>query len=536
MDTLVRNERSIVATYNYCGEDGRLLYQKVRYNPKGFSWRRVSPLAEGGWEYGLGDGPKVPYRLPELLNPANSSRPVFMVEGEKDVETLRGLGLLATSSKDWLPEWSHYLAGRTVVLIPDNDLPGKLIAKRCSSALKGVAGHIFWIELPGLSKGGDVSDWLHHHTREDFSNYIDEQLTRYALHEMGEDGDEGKPRPDGNGDGDRAERLAQVELPKVLAVEELLSQEQAVPNWTVEDMAITPGLAILGGAAKVGKSYFLLNLAVAISTGLPFLGQRKTQAAGVLVMSLESTPARDQGRIRALLEAYGRGSPELLPKDLHLAWRWNALDEQSGGIYQLEKYLETNPQTKVVIIDILEAVRPAKKGGSDAYSNDYAFLNPLRQLAYDKGLLIILSTHTNKGSWENPYDALQSSTGVQGASTLNMVLGKKEGRYYLQFRGNEVPEQRLHLSFEAGLFQEVPDSAEGKDGFSWDDEKEPALGEFAAQVLAALERVGEPVSVPYLLGELNLLPVDRTRLANALHRLVKAGKVERMGRGYYTLA
>jgi putative DNA primase/helicase len=84
---------NIVAIYDYRDEVGKLLYQVTRTTPKGFFQRR--PDGKGGFANGLGDVRRVLYHLPELLK-ADRQQPVFIPEGEKDVDALRGLGLIAT--------------------------------------------------------------------------------------------------------------------------------------------------------------------------------------------------------------------------------------------------------------------------------------------------------------------------------------------------------------------------------------------------------------------------------------------------------
>ena len=115
---------------------------------------------------------RVLYRLPELLA-ADLRELVYVVEGEKDVERLTALGAVATTNPQgagkWRDEYSEFLAGRHVVIIPDND---PIVAKE-SDSLKGqkhamtVARNVFRqaasvrvLELPGLAYKGDVSDWL----------------------------------------------------------------------------------------------------------------------------------------------------------------------------------------------------------------------------------------------------------------------------------------------------------------------------------------------------------------------------------------
>jgi DNA primase len=145
----------IVATYDYTDEDGNLLYQVVRYQPKDFKQRR--PDGCGGWTWKKG-ARQVLFRLPEVLEAAI----VFVVEGEKDVETLRSHGFVATTNAGgakarWLPEFAEALAGREVFLIPDSDRPGLERAARIARSLLGRVTRLVILELEGAK---DVSEWF----------------------------------------------------------------------------------------------------------------------------------------------------------------------------------------------------------------------------------------------------------------------------------------------------------------------------------------------------------------------------------------
>ncbi len=151
----------VVATYDYTDEAGRLLYQVVRYAPKDFRQRR--PNGRGAWLYNLGNVRRVLYRLHELAA-ADGTRPVFVVEGEKDADALHALGLVATTAAmgagKWRPEYSESLRGRRVIILPDNDNPGRQHAETVAKALSGIASSVAILELPDLAPKGDVSDWL----------------------------------------------------------------------------------------------------------------------------------------------------------------------------------------------------------------------------------------------------------------------------------------------------------------------------------------------------------------------------------------
>ncbi len=151
----------IVETYDYTDEQGALLYQAVRFAPKDFRQRRSDGV--GGWIWSLKGTRRVLFHLPQLLA-ASPSEPVYVVEGEKDVLALEHLGLVATTNAGgvgkWRPEFNGALAGRDVVVLPDNDAPGRTHAEQVAGALRAGAQSVRVLALPGLPLKGDVSDWI----------------------------------------------------------------------------------------------------------------------------------------------------------------------------------------------------------------------------------------------------------------------------------------------------------------------------------------------------------------------------------------
>jgi 5S rRNA maturation endonuclease (ribonuclease M5) len=144
-----RVKGEIVAKYHYRDEAGHLLYTTCRVEPgyggkdKSFFQRRRCPETNG-WVNSLGDARRVLYRLPELLHPGNRDKTVYLVAGEKDVESLRTVGLLATTNvcgerAEWLDEYSAALAGRDVVVVQDADDVGRRHVNEVCGSLMGHA-------------------------------------------------------------------------------------------------------------------------------------------------------------------------------------------------------------------------------------------------------------------------------------------------------------------------------------------------------------------------------------------------------------
>lgn len=149
----------VVNTYDYRDEQGELLMQVVRMEPKTFRQRRPDG---DDWNWSVKGVRVVPYRLRDLL--AAPDAVVYLVEGEKDADRLASLGLVATCNAGgagkWRKEHSEFLRGRHVVILPDNDDAGRQHAKNAVKTLRGIAAQVRVIVLPGLPAKGDVSDWL----------------------------------------------------------------------------------------------------------------------------------------------------------------------------------------------------------------------------------------------------------------------------------------------------------------------------------------------------------------------------------------
>src|SRR4051794_21221986 len=162
----------IAAIYDYTDEHGGLLFQAVRYQPKRFKQRR--PDGRGGWAWDLEGVRRVLYRLREVL----TAEEVLVVEGEKDADRLRALGLVASTNPQgagkWRPEYVEFLIGKRVVVLPDNDEAGRKHAGKVAASLRGKAASVKVLELPGLPEKGDASDWLAAgHTADELRRLID---------------------------------------------------------------------------------------------------------------------------------------------------------------------------------------------------------------------------------------------------------------------------------------------------------------------------------------------------------------------------
>lgn len=159
------SQPNIVAEYSYQDETGKELFQVVRLVPKSFRQRHRDPDGEWVWK----KSPRlVLFQLPKVLDAIRRGLPVLIAEGEKDCLALGKRGFTATcnpggavtgnNSKKWLPEYNEMLRRADVVIVPDNDEPGREHAERVASMLCGTSKRVRVVELPQERDGHEVKD------------------------------------------------------------------------------------------------------------------------------------------------------------------------------------------------------------------------------------------------------------------------------------------------------------------------------------------------------------------------------------------
>lgn len=199
---------------------------------------------------------------------------------------------------------------------------------------------------------------------------------------------------------------------------------------------LTPGLFILAGSPKVGKSFLSLQLAYCVSKGEPFLGH-STMQSDVLYMALEDSERRLQDRI---CKIFGYDSES---DNLYLLVKATTIAD--GIIGQLETYIRNKPDTRLIIIDTLAKIR----NGSSTYHNDYQELGGLKEFADANGICILLVHHTVKGKISDPFRAISGSQGIYGTADGAMVLMRSDdGNDYLFVQGRDVPSGTYRVSFD----------------------------------------------------------------------------------------
>lgn len=171
-----KEKLTLVKEYDYLDENGELLFQKLRYvNQWGVkTFRQRRPLSNGDWAYSLGETPKVLYNLPYVIKAKEDGLPIWLVEGEKDADTLTEMGYIATTppggAGKWLDIHTEALAGATIDIVSDNDSVGKAHAIMVWEQLKK-AGCTASIFVSPFSK--DITDHVNAGYSLDELEYMD---------------------------------------------------------------------------------------------------------------------------------------------------------------------------------------------------------------------------------------------------------------------------------------------------------------------------------------------------------------------------
>lgn len=203
-----------------------------------------------------------------------------------------------------------------------------------------------------------------------------------------------------------------------------------------------PGVCIFAGPPKIGKSFFMAQVAYHVATGLPLWDKYPVQQGSVLYLALEDTFSRIQSRIYRMF-----GSEETT--NLHFAV---SIKQMGHGLTeQLEKFVETHPDTKLVIIDTLQRIREA---GSERYSyaSDYEVIQMLKQFADRYGISVVCVHHTRKQPAEDGFCMISGTNGLMGAADGAILMQKaiRTGdEATLDISARDLPDQRLYLKRDA---------------------------------------------------------------------------------------
>lgn len=200
-------------------------------------------------------------------------------------------------------------------------------------------------------------------------------------------------------------------------------------NPPIIDGLLYPGTYLFVGAPKVGKSFFMLQLAYHISTGIS-LWEYPVRKGTVLYLALEESYHRLQERL------YRMFGTDCTP-DLHFSVSAHQLGK--GLDEQLRGFINEHRDTRLIIIDTLQKVRELD-GDAYSYSNDYEIITKLKKLSDSVGICLLLVHHTRKQKADDTFDMISGTNGLLGAADGAFLMRKDKrtsNTAYLEISGRD---------------------------------------------------------------------------------------------------
>lgn len=421
----------LVRSYVYERTNGEPWIIKDRWFPKFFTQRL--PGTEPGDKSGLQGRAPILYRAPQVWRCMTAGDcTVWLVEGEKDVETAERHGLVATCTPGgagtrWLDAYTQFLRrAAEVIIVADQDKmkddgtlgSGQQHAHAARTALKA-AGVKVRIVAPAFGK--DLTD---HFTA-------------------------------GYGADDFVTEPTAFTRPRGMAASELATKTFDPVQWAVECI-LPAGLTIAAGAPKAGKSWLGLDLCLAVASGGRALSAIPVQQGSTLYLAREDTYRRLQSRMALLM-----GGNMDFPKALELIpaeQEWIGGEE---GLANLAEWAEEVGDPRLVVIDTLAKVEPEmgedNRRGGNAYSGNYTMMARYKRFADEHNCAVLMIHHDRKqqantkgdasGMESDPFSRISGTRGLTGAADtlwfLDRVRGTTEG--FLHITGRDVAEQTLEL-------------------------------------------------------------------------------------------
>jgi AAA domain len=300
--------------------------------------------------------------------------------------------------------------------------------------------------------------------------------------------------------------------------EEFPPVEHIIPDLIME------GLNLLCGGPKLGKSLLMLNCAVAVAQNGVALGSIQVEKPGaVLYLSLEDHKRRLKRRFATLLKDVEAS------ENLEYQTRWKRLGE--GGLEDLERWIESHPHRRLIVIDTLQRIRPKRRRSGNAYEEDYEALQPLQDLVNKHpGLAIVVLHHTNKqGDSEDFFYQFNGSQGLGGGVDGGLLLKRRRGQAdaILQQSHRDLDED---LEVALRLDPETGWTVIGKAA-------DYQLSRERTQILTALRQAPRALKVPEIMQSLGIEPDKkaRNRLYQMLFQLAEMGLLYQPTYGYYDL-
>jgi DNA-binding HxlR family transcriptional regulator len=486
-----------VAKYTYFDIRGNVIAAVVRYEPDGTreskTFRPYCHRTQEGvtkWVMGAPDLRPL-YRLPDIA----LSQTVVLCEGEGCADKLAEVGIPATSAMqgakapiektDWSP-----LAGKTIIIWPDNDDAGFGYAKAASERLAALGCKVLGITPPADAP----AKW-------DAADCVSEGRDAHAIIASALPVTAAQPKP----------RVRLVSIGQLATM--------PPPTFLIDDTITVNGLSMLWGRSGSLKSFAALDQALCVATGLPWHGKAVKQGR-VVYLAAEGAYGL-ASRAMGWMQTRGRDCSEpefqIIPHGLALA--------NSADLDALILALADGSPISLIVIDTLS--RTFGKGNPNQPSDMNAFVESVEQLRQASGAHVMVIHHAGK-------DAANGEVGNEGLrNACDTVIHVKRNNTSLELI-NEAPRGKqkdfdefktvkltpIKIAFELNGTERTTLILNTSDEAPGDDQKEAAtttIGKNEQLIIDTLRKAGQPLGFTRLSLTTN---INKGSLTRALGTLV----------------
>ena len=494
-------QTGLEAVYDYFDDNGKYVYSKLRYKGKKMflgviekDYCRFKDIPKDKYLYNAEKARKSLADKPK--------EPVYIVEGEKDVDTLTMQGITAVTAggaSNWRKEFATFFKGAFVVILPDNDTPGKTLADKIVKDIKDIC-HSYKIVQTSSAEHGDVTDFLNEgNSKDDLLKLV-----------------EAEPWTIGASNNLEVKTLEEVEVKKV--------------DWLVDGYMPLHQIITFGGDGGSAKTTLWSSILAAISSGRPTPFEELNAGLSYIdepkrVMFFSSEdPAAEV--LKPKMMKHGGNMKNIFFMDL--------TDDRFKNLRfgsQLLEDLIKKHRPAVVVFDPIQSFIDEKiqMGSRNAMRQ---CLNPLVGLCNKYGITIILIAHANKstGTWGRK--RLADSADLWDISRAVFLNGKlKNGLFYTsQEKNNYAPlAKTLLFDLEGGKLNPKGFTTKHDKDFIQEEQyvikQAPAKEEAKNFILEILQEQGGEIENGELMEIAEVMSISANAIKNAKAELKKEQKI-----------
>ncbi len=291
------------------------------------------------------------------------------------------------------------------------------------------------------------------------------------------------------------------------------------------DRLIPEGFSLMVGAPKIGKSWFVLDVLLAIAGGGYALGQIPVEQRQVLYLGLEDGDRRLQDRCRTLLG----GAP--IPESFHYMTKI----EPGQVLATIDEWLDTYGGNghPLIVVDTLGKVMPPAVLGESTYQRDYRIGSALKRLVDSRpGAALLVNHHDRKASSDDFVDAVSGTHGLAGAADTVIVLSRArhESDGLLKVTGRDVAEGEYVVELQRGSSWQLRGNLDEAATAAIQIRVTGGLDERSRAILAYVCEHPEGVRPVEVAQALDL---DRPTATVYLTRLYDTDRITKVSRGTY---